>query len=240
MTPSSPVAPPPSLLRPPPPPYAPPSPLPPQPLRLPLRRGHQLRRHPSSLAAAVHGAAAAKNFAHAIRLTKSLVQASSSSPGRSPTSTAPTAAGAAFAALASTSTSPAPAPGVLVIALCQMRLLDEALSVFRRLRTLPELPACNAILDGLVKAHRFGCAWQLLDEMLSRGMEPSVGTYNTLINACRQQGDVTKAQDVWDQMVARRIDPNVVTYTTMICALCEEGCIGDAEQVYGAMKEAEA
>lgn len=157
------------------------------------------------LAAAVHGSAASGDFAHAIRLTKHLVRASSSPSHR------PGAAGAAAAAaLASTSASPAPALGVLVIALSQMALPDEALSVFGRLRELPALPACNAILDGLVKAHMLARVWELFDEMLGRGMVPSVVTYNTLINACRHQGDVAKAWEVWDQMVARRIDPNVV------------------------------
>jgi pentatricopeptide repeat protein len=183
------------------------------------------------LAAAIHGSTAAKNFAHAIRLTKSLVQASSSPGPRSG------GGAAAFAALDSTSSTPAPALGVLVIALSQMTLLDEALSMFRRLRTLPALPVCNALLYGLLKARRFGCPFELFDEMLRRGMVPSVVTYNTLINACRHQGSMKKAWEVWNQMVERRIDPNVVTYTTMICILCEEDCIGDAERLFLAMKE---
>ncbi|KAF0915708.1 hypothetical protein E2562_038136 [Oryza meyeriana var. granulata] len=92
--------------------------------------------------------------------------------------------------LASTSMLPAP---MLGIALSQMVLFDEALSVFGRMWELPALPACNVILDGLIKAHRSTRVWKLFDEMLRRGMVPSVVTYNTLINACRHQGDVVKS-----------------------------------------------
>jgi pentatricopeptide repeat protein len=155
---------------------------------LPPPSGDRIAR----LATAVHGSAASKNFAHAIRLTKSLVQASSILGPHSG------GGAAAFAALASTSSTTVPALGVLVIALSQMTLLDEALSVFRRLRTLPALPACNALLDGLVKSRRLECAFELFNEMLRRGMVPSVVTYNTLINACRHQGSMKKAWEVWN------------------------------------------
>ncbi|KAL5206231.1 hypothetical protein ABZP36_034440 [Zizania latifolia] len=92
-----------------------------------------------------------------------------------------------------------------------MALLDEAHSVFGRL----ELPACNAIVDGLVKAHRFAHVWELFDQMLGRGTVPSVVTYSTLINVGRHQGNVAKA--------SRGMCLDEFTCTVVIRGVCDGG-----------------
>jgi len=54
----------------------------------------------------------------------------------------------------------------------------------------------------VTQAHRFGCTWELFDEMLKWGMLPSLVVHNTLSDACWYQGVVAKAQELWDRMVA--------------------------------------
>ncbi|MQL83863.1 hypothetical protein Taro_016366 [Colocasia esculenta] len=126
--------------------------------------------------------------------------------------------------------------GVLVIALSQSGLVDEASWVFHQLSDLPAVHACNALLDGLLKAGRIGSLWELHADMLGRGLEPSSVTYNTLINACRWQGDPSRALQLLDEMVGKGLEPTVVTYTTVVCGLCEEGRIPEAMDLFRNMR----
>ncbi|KAG8050195.1 hypothetical protein GUJ93_ZPchr0009g1814 [Zizania palustris] len=91
--------------------------------------------------------------------------------------------------------SPPPALGVLFIALSQMALLD----------------------DGLVKAHWFDHVWELFDQMLGRGIAPSVVTYSTLFNACRHQGDIAKDSG---EMARKGMCPDEFTCTIVVRGAC--------------------
>lgn len=112
--------------------------------------------------------------------------------------------------------------GSLIIAFSQMGLIEDALWVYRNIKTFPQMQACNALLDGLIKLGRFDSMWDLYKELLSRGFLPNVVTYGVLINCCCCQGDVLKAHNLFYELLMKGIPPNVVVYTTVIKLLCNE------------------
>ncbi|KAK8652374.1 hypothetical protein V6N13_061393 [Hibiscus sabdariffa] len=127
--------------------------------------------------------------------------------------------------------------GSLIIAFSQMDLIEDALWVYRNIKTFPQMQACNALLHGLVKLGRFDSMWGLYKELLSRGFLPNVGTYGVLINCCCCQGDVLKARDLFYDLLMKGFPPNVVIYTTVIKFLCDEGKMLEAECMFRFMKE---
>lgn len=127
--------------------------------------------------------------------------------------------------------------GVLIIALCEMGLIDEAYWVYQKIGTLPAMQACNAFLDGLCKRKRFDFMWEVYGDMLSLGASPSVVTYGVLIDACCDQGDIAKAEMLLDEMLGKGIQPTVVIYTTLIRGLCGEGEMLKADSTLTRMRE---
>ena len=64
---------------------------------------------------------------------------------------------------------------------------------------------------------------QVYHEMVERGVEPDVYTFNTLINACAQRGDAERAKDVFDEMKRMGVPADVFSYNTMIQAFEQAG-----------------
>ncbi|GMI78202.1 hypothetical protein like AT5G61400 [Hibiscus trionum] len=127
--------------------------------------------------------------------------------------------------------------GSLIIAFSQMGLIEDALWVYRNIKTLPQMQACNALLHGLVKLDKFNSMWDLYKELLSRRFLPNVDTYGVLINCCCYQGDVLKARDLFYDVLMKGFPPNVVIYTTVIKFLCSEGKMLEAECMFRLIKE---
>jgi len=56
---------------------------------------------------------------------------------------------------------------------------------------------------------------------LSKGLEATVFTYSSLINACVRGGDMDRAWNFLRQMQSAGIEPNEITWTTMIKGYCD-------------------
>nr|XP_007138164.1 hypothetical protein PHAVU_009G185600g [Phaseolus vulgaris]ESW10158.1 hypothetical protein PHAVU_009G185600g [Phaseolus vulgaris] len=127
--------------------------------------------------------------------------------------------------------------GVLVLAFCQLGLVQEALWVFKNHSFLPPLQPCNALLHGLVKTQMFDSAWEVYRDMVSRGFSATVITYGILMNCCCVRGDFSNARRVFDEMLERGIEPNIVIYTILIRVFCNDGQMGEAEGVFRRMRK---
>ncbi|GAV71532.1 PPR domain-containing protein/PPR_1 domain-containing protein/PPR_2 domain-containing protein, partial [Cephalotus follicularis] len=125
----------------------------------------------------------------------------------------------------------------LIIAFSEMGLVEEALWVYRKIGGLPQMQACNALLNGLVKLGRFDSMWKIYWEMLSRGMVPNVVTYGVLVDNWCRQGHFSKARELVNEMVERGIEPTVVIYTTLINCLCSESKMIEAEEMFRSMRK---
>ncbi|GAA0187507.1 hypothetical protein LIER_34795 [Lithospermum erythrorhizon] len=128
--------------------------------------------------------------------------------------------------------------GVLIIALCELGLVDEAYRVYKRMGTLPQIQACNKLLDVLLRKGRVGFMWDVYEDMVSRGAVSTVVTYGVLIDACCIEGDMERAVILFDEMLMdKEIALLVVVCTTMVRGFCGEGKLVEAERLFRRMAE---
>ncbi|GFS35192.1 pentatricopeptide repeat (PPR) superfamily protein [Actinidia rufa] len=132
--------------------------------------------------------------------------------------------------------------------MCKLGRVKEAREV--SVRFTPILPVYNALVNGLFRESNFEEAFQLLDEMMNKSIDPNVITYTTIINALSDAGNPHlnlavlahtsyEALDVWDRMISEGIWPNAVsynTYNTLIHGLCSIGNVGKAVAVSNEME----
>merc|ERR1712061_101527 len=74
--------------------------------------------------------------------------------------------------------------------------------------------------------------------MQKRGIKPTVITYNSMISACLEAGDLKGAEEFFTSMVCRsthKCTPNVRTYNTLVCGYARMNCLEMAEAVLETM-----
>ena len=59
-------------------------------------------------------------------------------------------------------------------------------------------------------------ALKLFEEMLQKGLQPNVITYNALISACGKFAMTAKALHLFEEMQKQGLQPKVITYTAVI------------------------
>ena len=96
-------------------------------------------------------------------------------------------------------------------------------------RTKPDGPTADRA--NLERARR------VLESMRAAGIETTVVTYNTLIDACVKNGEPTEAaMGVLSALVAAGHRPDVVTYTTLLKHFGEKGDVAAARWLMGEMR----
>lgn len=81
----------------------------------------------------------------------------------------------------------------------------------------------GSLLKGYGRARCMGRVWAVFEEMLSRGIEPSVVTYNAVVDACARNGQMDRVPELLEGMRSRNLEPNLITYSTMIKGFCQGG-----------------
>eukprot|EP01114_Cavostelium_apophysatum_P011718 TRINITY_DN2612_c0_g1_i2.p1 TRINITY_DN2612_c0_g1~~TRINITY_DN2612_c0_g1_i2.p1 ORF type:complete len:553 (+),score=167.33 TRINITY_DN2612_c0_g1_i2:43-1701(+) len=77
---------------------------------------------------------------------------------------------------------------------------------------------------------------ELFDEIIQKGLKPTVHTFTHVITAIVRCGEVQKAKEYFDLMSDYNVTPNEVTYTAMMKGLCGEGMISQVIKMYDQMK----
>merc|ERR1719181_2047758 len=73
-----------------------------------------------------------------------------------------------------------------------------------------------SVLKGFTRERKIDRAWEVYEEMKARGVELSIISYNTLIDACARCGRMDGLPKILEDMKTYSIKPNVITYSTMI------------------------
>ncbi|CAA7403227.1 unnamed protein product [Spirodela intermedia] len=133
----------------------------------------------------------------------------------------------------------------LLDVLCKSRRVDKASRLFRALggRFRPDVVTYNILADGWCKIKRAPRALEILNEMVTSGLEPTIATYNILLNGFFLGGQVKQAWEFFLQMKRRSkygeegcgCRPDVVSYTIMVHGLGLAGQITKARKVFGEM-----
>merc|ERR1719163_586548 len=80
--------------------------------------------------------------------------------------------------------------------------------------------------------------WIVWEELLSRGIEPSVVTFNAVIDACARNSRMDAVPDLLLEMTERGLTPNLITFSTMLKGFCQRGDVPTAFRILGEMRRA--
>ena len=117
---------------------------------------------------------------------------------------------------------------LLLDTLCKYGHVKVAIEVFNRSihRFRADVKMYTVLIYGWCKLGRIRMAQGLLSEMVERGVEPNVVTYNVLLNGiCRRaslhpeerfEGTIRNAEEVFDEMRSRGIEPDVTSFSIVL------------------------
>ncbi|TKY57043.1 Pentatricopeptide repeat-containing protein mitochondrial [Spatholobus suberectus] len=117
---------------------------------------------------------------------------------------------------------------VLLDTLCKYGHVKLAAEVFNRNknRFVPDVKVYTVLIYGWCKLGRVKTAKAFLSEMVERGIEPNVVTYNVLLNGvCRKvslhpeerfERTVRNAEEVFDEMRRSGIEPDVTSFSIVL------------------------
>lgn len=96
---------------------------------------------------------------------------------------------------------------------------------------VPDIESFNVLLGAyLEKGGTSGFDW-VVNEILNRGLEGNLVTYNYRILRLCKSKEVTKAKDLLDEMATKGVKPNVDSYTTIILWFCKVRDLESAKMV---------
>jgi len=83
----------------------------------------------------------------------------------------------------------------------------------------------GSVLKGYSRARRMERVWSVFEDMLTRGIQPSVVTFNAVIDGCARNHQMHRVQGLLEHMSTLGMQPNLITFSTMIKGWCS--CGGD-------------
>lgn len=116
----------------------------------------------------------------------------------------------------------------LLDTLCKYGYVKVAVEVFNRNKheIIPNVKMYTSLIYGWCKINRIDMAERFLGEMIERGVEPNVVTYNVLLNGvCRRaslhpserfEKTIRNAEKVFDEMRVRGIEPDVTSFSIVL------------------------
>lgn len=102
----------------------------------------------------------------------------------------------------------------IVSSMCKIGQVEEAKKLAARFA--PLVPVYNSLIHGVCKDNKFKEAFDLIIEMLDKGIGPNVVTYSTVINCLCDMGNVDMSLAVLGQMLMRGCSPNIHTFASLM------------------------
>ncbi|KAF3438616.1 hypothetical protein FNV43_RR21379 [Rhamnella rubrinervis] len=93
----------------------------------------------------------------------------------------------------------------------------------------------NIIANGWCQIKRTPKALEVLEEMLKKGLNPSLATYNIMLKGYFRAGQIKEAWEFFLQMKKRECEIGVVTYITLVHGFGVVGEIKRAQKVFNEM-----
>jgi pentatricopeptide repeat protein len=92
------------------------------------------------------------------------------------------------------------------------------------------------VLKGFAREKKLDRVWSVYEEMNRQGVEISIVTYNTVIDACARVGRMDSLPRLLQDMRTQCIKPNLISFSTMIKGHCQAGDIQAAFALLEQMK----
>jgi len=86
----------------------------------------------------------------------------------------------------------------------------------------------GSVLKGYGRLGRLQRVTEIFEEMLGKGIQPTLASYNSVVDACARKGDMTKVPDILKQMKGSGMEPNLITHTTIIKGFSQAGDVDAA------------
>jgi pentatricopeptide repeat protein len=86
----------------------------------------------------------------------------------------------------------------------------------------------NKLLATYGQKKDLGSALKMFERMKRRGLQPTVHTYSSMVNACVRCGESQRAEQFVIEMKQRGVVPNEVTYTALMKGLCNADRLQEA------------
>ncbi|KAJ0027342.1 hypothetical protein Pint_36612 [Pistacia integerrima] len=127
--------------------------------------------------------------------------------------------------------------------------LIEAFATFRCILGLavhPDLQTYNIFTNRLSLSSRDLCkageieGVQLYDEMCSKGIDPNIYMFNSLIDGLCKLGDMRRARKLFGGIQEKGFAPNNVTYSTMVDGYCKAGDLAEGFNLFNVKQSEEA
>jgi len=93
-----------------------------------------------------------------------------------------------------------------------------------------------SVLKGYARSRRMDSVWSVWNEMLSRNIEPSIVTFNAMIDACARNAQMEAVPELQAKLKEKGLSPNAITFSTTIKGFCQRGEVKSALSVLDEMR----
>jgi len=93
-----------------------------------------------------------------------------------------------------------------------------------------------SVLKGFAHEKKMDRVWSVWEDMIAKGVVPSITTYNALCDACARNGVMERVPQLLKDMKARKLVPNLITYGSVLKGHCLKGDIRAAFEVLDDMR----
>ncbi|KAL5079987.1 hypothetical protein RYX36_008408 [Vicia faba] len=127
---------------------------------------------------------------------------------------------------------------MLIKAYVKLGMVEKGLDTFRNnveACFVPNVVACNCLLNGLSKFDYIDECWEVYEEMGRLGLHRNVYTFNIMTHVLCRDGDTDKVNGFLEKMEEEGFEPDLVTYNTLINGYCRKRRMEDAFYLYKIM-----
>jgi len=105
----------------------------------------------------------------------------------------------------------------LIPVYCQNNQMDKVQEVFEMTKDFPQDPICyNLVLSALCHKEQFQEATRFLQTMVNMGCKPDANTYNIMICAACNIGNIQGALQLFERLKEEEFNPMFVTYSHLL------------------------
>ncbi|XP_010426378.1 PREDICTED: pentatricopeptide repeat-containing protein At3g48810-like [Camelina sativa] len=121
----------------------------------------------------------------------------------------------------------------VISSMCEFGMVKEGRELAEKFE--PVVSVYNALINGLCKDHDYEGAFDLMREMVEKGITPNVISYSTLINVLCNSGQIELAFSLLAQMLKRGCHPNIHTLSSLVKGCFVRGTAVDALDLWNRM-----